>query len=639
MLKINKKLPGHNILLLLCLCPLSLTKAEIKTDGSLGLAQELEGPNYLIDEELGRRAGGNLFHSFKEFNVPVGGSATFTGSSDIANVISRVTGGNISNIEGLLKSEIGNANLYFINPAGVLFGPSASLSINGSFHVSTADFILLGEDNRFFSEPLQGEVLSTAAPRAFGFLGKPKGGITVDGSQLSLKAGSTLSLVGGEITINNKSGIYIPQGQINVVGVDSEGEVFRDTSAGHQDLDAGEFKQLNTVNIENRIELNVDGEGGGRVVIRGGQLILEETVISARTKGGQNGAGVEIVGDNIDFSSSRIHTTTEGTGDAGKIHMNSKILVLKNGVYEPEIGFFANSVNSNTVGDTVSAGKAGTIAIKADQVNVYGEIAFEANAVLPENTGIIDLSADELTSGKFDAEFQFNSGSGKIIRYGDNNIILDGTLHPDQEGNALTGPYYEVTEDMGETVGNNLFYSFRDFLVDECERVIFTFLNSESISNIIVRVTGDNLTGIYGDLTSGTSNINLYLINPNGLFFGPGVTFGSKIPFESFNFTTADYLILGDSGRFDASDPGSSELKTGDFKAYGFADNKIGEIVAENYRIYLNNGVISLIGGNIRLENTGLLAPYGHINLVSLQSTGEVRTIEGSNDFDVSNFN
>lgn len=634
-----------------CVFPflLSFANAQIQTDGSLGSAQTLRGPNYVINEDLGRRAGNNLFHSFGEFNIHGGESATFNGTSDIVNVIGRVTGGKLSTIDGLLKSEIPNANLYLINPAGLLFGPNASLSINGSFHTSTADFMRLGDADLFYSEPLQGEILSTAAPTAFGFFEASKGSITVAGSQLDLDDKATLSLVGGNVTIEDDARIHIPQGQINVVGVHSVGEAVFDVSAAdYQDLDVNDPARLNNVSITNSSELNVDGEGGGRIVIRGGQLVLKESAISARTTGKADGAGVHITADHLDFVRSRLDTTTTGSGSAGEILLDAETLAFSGLGESGGVGLFANSValvNPEDAGPGIaSSGKAGIINITADQVDVLGDIAIEATAVLPENIGMIDLSTPELTLDGFDAEFQFNEGIGEIIRFTDGNIVLDGSLHPDRDGDVLTGPNYEITADMGRTSGNNLFHSFRDFFVDEGERV--TFLGPEAgsatVSNIIARVTGENATNIYGDLITDIPEADLYLINPNGLFFGPSATL--NLP-SSFNAGTADYLDLVDGGRFDVSFPDESIFDGSELRAYGFRDDEIGEIIVEG-RLFLNDTVfmsenitISLIGGNLQLRDDSRVAAFsGQVNLVSLRSEGEVSIVNGSNDLDVSGF-
>jgi filamentous hemagglutinin family protein len=119
--------------------------AEIITDGSLGTPINLAGPNFQIEAGLGQQRGGNLFHSFQEFNLKNHESATFSGANTIQNVISRVTGGHASQIDGLLRSTIPDADIYFLNPYGLMFGPNARLDVSGSFHASTADYLRLGK--------------------------------------------------------------------------------------------------------------------------------------------------------------------------------------------------------------------------------------------------------------------------------------------------------------------------------------------------------------------------------------------------------------------------------------------------------------------------------------------------------------
>ena len=137
----------HPLLFALLCCSLSSGSvwAEVTLDGILGRSGAVSGPNYRITADLGRQVGVNLFHSFGKFNINTGESATFSGPDSISNIISRVTGGISSWIDGRLRSEITGANLYLLNPAGVMFGSNASLDISGSFHVSTADYLKLGQ--------------------------------------------------------------------------------------------------------------------------------------------------------------------------------------------------------------------------------------------------------------------------------------------------------------------------------------------------------------------------------------------------------------------------------------------------------------------------------------------------------------
>ena len=99
----------------------------------------------------------------------------------------------------MLRSEIAGANLYLLNPSGVLFGPNASLDVSGSFHVSTADFLRFADGAKFSANLGQESVLTVAPPAAFGFLGNNPAPITIQGSTLQVPGGKALSVVGGDM--------------------------------------------------------------------------------------------------------------------------------------------------------------------------------------------------------------------------------------------------------------------------------------------------------------------------------------------------------------------------------------------------------------------------------------------------------
>jgi filamentous hemagglutinin family protein len=162
--------------------PWAVGQAQVTLDGSLGPQGPLTGPNYQIGAELGQIRGSNLFHSFGEFSVPTRGSATFTGPGMIDNIIGRVTGGQPSVIDGLLRSEILGANLYLLNPSGVLFGPNASLDVSGSFHVSMADFLRLADGSKFSANLGQDSVLTVAPLWRSGFWGVLQPGLPFEGA-------------------------------------------------------------------------------------------------------------------------------------------------------------------------------------------------------------------------------------------------------------------------------------------------------------------------------------------------------------------------------------------------------------------------------------------------------------------------
>lgn len=148
-----------------------LTAAQVVPDATLpaGERSQVTGNlNFQIDG--GAVRGSNLFHSFSEFSIPTSGFAFFNNAPTITNIFSRITGTSVSNIDGLIQAN-GTANLFLLNPNGILFGPNASLNIGGSFIGTTANAIGFPNGEVFSSDatqPLPSQLL-TVNPNAFFF--------------------------------------------------------------------------------------------------------------------------------------------------------------------------------------------------------------------------------------------------------------------------------------------------------------------------------------------------------------------------------------------------------------------------------------------------------------------------------------
>jgi len=149
----------------------------ITSDGTFGSTVSFDLKTYNI--KGGTAKNDNLFHSFEKFNLHSGETAIFH-DSGFQNTISRVTGQDYSWINGKIQS--GAANLYLLNPNGVMFGPEVSLALPGSFHVSTADYLKFGDKvDYFYVNQRKDSVLSVESPSAFGFLDDSIGSIRVEG--------------------------------------------------------------------------------------------------------------------------------------------------------------------------------------------------------------------------------------------------------------------------------------------------------------------------------------------------------------------------------------------------------------------------------------------------------------------------
>ncbi len=148
-------LPGKVSFALAAACALAVATPRdaaaqhITIDGRFSPVQTLAGPNYAIGASLGKQVGSNLFHSFGKFGLATGESAAFSGPAAISNIIGRVTGGNLSSIDGKIQSTIAGANLFLINPSGIVFGPHATVNVSGAFHASTADYLKMTDGARF----------------------------------------------------------------------------------------------------------------------------------------------------------------------------------------------------------------------------------------------------------------------------------------------------------------------------------------------------------------------------------------------------------------------------------------------------------------------------------------------------------
>ena len=213
--------------------------AQIKTDDTVPTQVNQSGN--VTEITGGAERGNNLFHSFQEFSIPTGKEAFFNNVLNIENIFSRVTGGSLSNIDGLIRAN-GSANLFLINPAGILFGANARLDIGGSFYGSTADSLLFDEGIEFSAVNSQNPILTINAPIGLRFRDNPAAitnssiapnivGTAPNGSPiirqgLLVKPNQTLALVGGDINLE-KGGILeaLTGGKIDLGGLSTAGTI------------------------------------------------------------------------------------------------------------------------------------------------------------------------------------------------------------------------------------------------------------------------------------------------------------------------------------------------------------------------------------------------------------------------------
>jgi len=329
----------------------------------------------------GTQAGSNLFHSFEEFSVPTGGAANFNNALDIQNIISRVTGASISDIDGSIEAK-GTANLFLLNPNGIIFGPNATLNIGGSFLASTTSSLKFADGKEFSAtaHPTK-PLLSVSVPIGLQYGGSARG-IRVNGSGLEVEPGKTLALVGGDVTLAGgdlaASGGYnleAPGGRIELGSVAGNSLVNLTSTNTGWSLGYGGVQNFQDIQLSQRAKVDAPTfeEGSGNIQVQGRRVTIQDgAAIAAPTRGSKPGGTltvrasdfVELSGKTVDGLRSALSTNVyplgEGsTGNGGNLTIETGRLLIENGA----------QVNTSTFG----AGTAGNLTVIAsDSVELVG---------------------------------------------------------------------------------------------------------------------------------------------------------------------------------------------------------------------------------------------------------------------------
>ena len=354
----------------------------IITNGSVGAGQTIVGVNagagrFVIPQALGRVAGNNLFHSFSRFNVDTGQTADFTTStSTLANVISRVTGGEYSQINGTLKlsAAAGSAPaFFFINPAGVFFGAGAALDVPGGFHFSTADYLKFANGDKFHADLGKASTLSSAAPEAFGFLGTNRSTITVkDGGSLRTQPSQPISIVEGDIEIDNGGTVLTQSGDIRVVAVGDAAQKIGFTGA----LPATS-RELNILKAGQIISQSTGIRDSGSIAVSAGDITIDSggsnnyTEISNLAAAGANTGTVNVRagsiaidgrggGGDLSYLAGIFSQAWYGDGNAGNVEVSTT-------------GSLSLVGGGQIAADTFSGGNAGRVTVHAGSISIDGQ--------------------------------------------------------------------------------------------------------------------------------------------------------------------------------------------------------------------------------------------------------------------------
>ncbi|MEO1522353.1 MAG: filamentous hemagglutinin N-terminal domain-containing protein, partial [Cyanobacteria bacterium J06633_2] len=382
----------------------------------------------------GAQRAQNLFHSFEEFNVDEGRSAFFFSPDDVNHIFSRVTGNNPSNILGTLGTFGSDADLFFMNPNGILFGPNSSLNVQGSFAAVTADAIQFGEQGFFsVSNPEVPSNLLTVNPSAFFFNPLPLGTISNGSSApaglnpslaaaigLRVPDGRSLVLLGGDVTLD---GSQVPfegsgsvnafDGQVEIGGLSSSGIVNLRIEGDQLSLDFPENVERADIAISDGALVDTTGSGEGSIAVYGRNVdVLRSGVLLAGI--GENLGEIDSQAgdifidatDSLTLSdSSFIGNAVLGTGNSGSVNIRADSVTITRG--------------SGIVAASLGQGNAGNVSIQADDAIILSGRGID-NSISLITTSVASL--DELDR----TDNAARGTGGDIVLDARHVILMDG---------------------------------------------------------------------------------------------------------------------------------------------------------------------------------------------------------------------
>jgi filamentous hemagglutinin family protein len=616
-----------------CVQPIA---AQVVPDNTLPVPERSQitgNPNFQIDG--GATRGSNLFHSFSDFSIPTGGSAFFNNAADVQNILTRVTGGSISNIDGLIRAN-GTANLFLLNPNGIIFGQNASLNIGGSFVATTVNALGFGNLGFFSaSNPEAPSALLTINPSALFFNqvaaapiqnnSTAPAGTTLagaDASGLRVPDGRSLLLLGGNISMDGGR-LNAFGGRVELGGVSGVGTVGLNVDGNNLSLSFPNSVQRSDVFLSNGAQVNVIASDGGSIALNARNL--EMTGASYLLAGIDTGLG----SDNSKAGNISVNTT-------GAINLNNGSYISNN--VQPEangqggdVNISASTLRLESEGQigtiTAGAGNAGSLRVDAQDVQLIGTTTADgvptalAAYAYPNSTGDAgDLTIKTNTllvrDGAQIIGSTFGAGNAGSLRVDAQDVRIIGTTADDYPSGLVVSAERNSTGDAGDLTIKTNTLLVRDraqvgagtFGSGKGGNLTVDAQDVQIIGSLLVTSSQPNSTGDAGNLTIETNSLLLR----DGAQVG-AATFGSG---KGGNLTVSaqDVQIIGRSA--------NGQLKSGLFaSAQPNSTGNAGDLTVRTNTLLVRNGAVVTVqtlgtgtsgnmtvnAGSIRLDNNAVL--------------------------------
>ncbi len=379
-----------------------------------------------FDIQGGTRNGANLFHSFDQFNVHTNQTANFVTTPDTSNILGRITGGNASYINGLIQVLGSNSNLFLMNPAGIMFGPNASLNIPASFSVTTATGIGFDNNNFWFQAMGTNNYANLVGnPSGYKFNVSNPGAIVNEGN-LTLNPGENLTLLGG--TVINTGELSVAGGNITIAAVEG-GNTLRISQPGHllslevnsTTANGEDISEVNPLSLPALLTGGEETQATSVIVNANGEIVLSDSnTLVADTPGDATISG------KIDVSSTSVSQEEGGVGSGGQAN------VLGSRVALVDTTINADGLNG---GGTVLIGgdsQESSTVFNSQQTSVNSGSIISANAIENGDGGNVTIWSDGTTNfdGNISAKGGEFSGNGGFVEVtGKQDLTFDGNVN------------------------------------------------------------------------------------------------------------------------------------------------------------------------------------------------------------------
>ncbi|BAU42999.1 hemagglutination activity domain protein [Leptolyngbya sp. O-77] len=435
----------------LWLCAGLPASAQVRGDTTLPTPTQVQRQGNEFEITGGTQRGGNLFHSFERFS-PGDRTVTFRNVDTVERLITRVMGGSVSEINGILRllqsnGQISSADFFLINPSGILFGENARLDVGGSVIFSTAERIRFADGTQFSARnPQASPLLTVSVPTGLQFGPVPAPIVNASFSEaanfsqalrragyfgtsryagLSVLPDRTIALIGGNLAFPGGE-ITAPGGRIELGSVAQAGTVGLVPVAQGWSVDYADVRAFGQINLTGFADISANGDRGGIIRLRASEIRLdEESYISADTLGSLAGGRITIRGDRLTLlNGSQIFANTRSSGPAGRIDLlaTSQIQI---------VGAVVGSGGPESSGVFVrvqdgATGNGGRIVLTTGQLNLLDGGQISLDTIGNGQPGSLQILANEINIAGVALDGQGNPIAGDLA--GDLSLPVPSTL-------------------------------------------------------------------------------------------------------------------------------------------------------------------------------------------------------------------